>query len=143
MYQLQNLKAVNLLHASYTNGASATAAFDMNGFNEALITIKATTSDSTANNFSSCVLSESNDNTTFANITASVGDTAWTIPDADTSSVQIFQFHIGDTGTRKRYIKLTLVPTTTQIVTATALLGRAGELPTTTTEQGVVSAVNV
>jgi hypothetical protein len=144
MYHLQNLKFVNLLHASYTNGATATANIDTLGFDEVLVSIKTTTSDDGTDNWSVCKLAESDDTnaSNFANVSGTVGDTDWTVPTANTSDVQIFQFHVR-TAARKRYLRLSISPTTTQIITATAFLGRAAELPNTTTEQGTVSSVNV
>lgn len=143
MLQLQNLKHVSVLQGSYTNGATATGTVDTLGFDSVLVSVTVATSDSTSNNPSVFVVGEGDTSTAFTNITAAVGDTAWTIPNADTANPQVFAFHVKTGGARKRYLKLSISPTTTQIISATALLSRADELPNSTTEQGVVAAVNV
>ena len=142
MLRLQNLKHVNIFQTSVTNGGTATGTVDTLGFDEVLISVKVPTSDSTSNNPSVFKLEEGDTTSSFSSMSA-VGDTDWTIPDANTSNPQLFQFHVTKTGARKRYLKLTISPTTTMVLSATALLGRAAELPNSTTEQGTVYSLNL
>ena len=143
MFALQNLKFVEVFQGSYTNGATATGLVDTLGFDEVVIPIVLGTSDSTSNNFSACKIEECDtSNGSFASVSGTVGDTDWTIPVADTANDTIIQFHVR-TMARKRYLKLSVSPTTTQIISAVAALGRAEQLPNTTTEQGTVASVNV
>lgn len=143
MFSLQNLKHVSIAHASTTNGATASGTIDTLGFDEVLISVTLATSNTTSNNPSVFTLQECDtSNGTFTAITGYVGDTDWTIPAADTASRQVFQMHVPASKLRYRYLKLLVSPTTTQVVSATALLGRAEAAPDTTTEQGTVASVN-
>ena len=142
MFHLQNLKHVNVFQGSYTNGATATGLIDTLGYDEAVISVTLATSNTTSNNPSAFNLQECDtSNGTFANVSGFLGDTDWTIPSANTSNATIFQFH-AQTASRKRYLKLLVSPTTTQIIGAKALLGRAEQVPNNTTKQGTVASVN-
>ena len=93
-------------------------------YDHAIISVYMTTSNDTTNNPSVLKLSESDDTvvTNFANISGAVGDTDFTIPAADTSASAIYKFNVDLRG-RKRYIKLSVTPVTTQGVHAIANLG--------------------
>ena len=65
----------------------------------------------------------------------------FTIANASTAAAHIYAFDI-DCRARKRYLKLTVTPLTTQEVVMSAHLGRAKEAPDTTTEAGVVQLVH-
>ena len=123
---------VVLTPASYTNGATAAGNLDRQGFDFATIAIAASTSDAATNNFSTLKLAESDetDTTTFADITAFVGDGTggFTIPNAVTTGDQLWQFDV-DLRARKRYLRLSVTPLTTQVLSAVALLFKADETP--------------
>lgn len=132
---------------SKTNGATTTANFDTLGFDHAIVSVVTGTANVVSNNPSVLKISESDDTvvTNFADITALVGDGSggWTIPNANTSVDNAVLFNVGLIG-RKRYLKVTVSPTTTQLITATAHLTRGDEAPSTTNEQstGVLAVVH-
>lgn len=134
-------KALVLLAAtSLTNGATGTGAIDTLGYDYLSIDLLQTTSNNTTNNLSVCKLSHSDttDATNYSDITAFVGDGAggFTIPVADTQNSQLYKFNLDLRG-KKRYIKFTGSPVTTQTLAAIANLFRAEEAPVTATKAGV------
>lgn len=145
MRSLNNTKTVvSLLGTGVTNGATVTANIDTLGFDHAIVELFLGTADVVSNNPSVLKLAESDDTvvTNFANITAAVGDTAWTIPNSDTSSPNVYRFNVDLRG-RKRYLKLTCSPTTTQQAVMIAHLGNAEvAADASTTKAGVHALVN-
>ena len=95
----------------------------------AVINVKSTTSNAATNNFSVLTLSEGDTTSSYSAV--STGDTDFTIPSADTAADEIVaQFRV-DLRSRKRHLKLTCSPVTTQTIWADADLYRADELPVT------------
>ncbi len=127
---------------SATNGEAVTGNCDTIGFAFASIDVVLPTSDSTANNPSAFNLLESDDTvvSNFATVSGFVGDTDWTIPVADISNSTAFKFNVNLLG-RKRFLRLSITPTTTMIVKGAANLHRASETPINTTKAGVVALV--
>ena len=126
-----SLKAAVVINDSgVTNGETATGNIDTLGFDWMKLDVMMTTSNDTTNNPSVLKLSESDDTvvSNFANISGLVGDTDFTIPAADTSNSDIYTFNVDLRG-RKRYIKLSVTPVTTQGVHAIANLGLGDEAP--------------
>ena len=117
-----------------TNGETATGNIDTLGYDWLTLDVMMTTSNAVTNNPSTLKLSESDDTvvTNFANISGAVGDTDFTIPNADTSASAIYKFNVDLRG-RKRYIKLSVTPLTTQGVHAIANLGLGDEAPVAAT----------
>jgi hypothetical protein len=133
--------AIVISPTSTTNGATTTGALDTYGFDYAVIDVAATTSNAVTNNFSVLTLSESDDATTYTAV--STGDTDFTIPAADTASAQIVsQFRVDLRG-RKRYLKVTATPLTTQTIWAHATLTRGDNRPVTATKAGAGVLVDV
>lgn len=131
MFPLANTKTVaGLLGTGVTNGATVTANIDCMGFDHLSLDVVMGTSNTTSNNPSVLKLSESDDTvvTNFADITAFVGDGAggFTIATASTGTANIYRFDV-DLRARKRYLRLTISPTTTQETVYTGRLGRAEE----------------
>lgn len=120
--------AVVINDSGVTNGESATGNIDTKGYDWMTLDVMMTTSNDATNNPSVLKLSESDDTvvTNFADISGAVGDTDFTIPAADTSNDDIYKFNVDLRG-RKRYIKLSVTPTTTQGVHAIANLGLGDE----------------
>ena len=129
---------ISLAEASVTNAGSATARVDTRGYSRLSLILRQSTSNGVTNNLSVCKLSEGSDTniTSSTNITGFVGDTSFTIPDADTSNPQVYVFNLDLRG-RQRYIYLTASPLTTQTFTAVWLLHRAKETPVTAAQTGV------
>lgn len=111
--------------ASFTNGATASGNVDTMGADFVTIDVFMSTSNDVANNPSVLKISESDDTvvTNFADVTGLVGDTSFTIPNSVTAGDWAVKFNI-DTRGRKRYLKLTVSPVTTQVIAAVANLGR-------------------
>lgn len=128
-----SLKAAVVINDSgVTNGETATGNIDTRGFDWMKLDVMMTTSDDTTNNPSTLKLTESDDTeaTNFSAITKFTGDGAggFTIPAAVTSGNWIASFNVDLRG-RKRYLKLSVTPVTTQGVHAIANLGLADEAP--------------
>lgn len=128
-----SLKPVLVLNdTGVTNGETATANIDTKGYEWLSLSVFMSTSNDTTNNPSTLKLSESDDTeaTNFSDITKFKGDDSdgFTIPAAVTSGNWITQFNVDLRG-RKRYLKLTVTPVTTQQVTALANMGLADEAP--------------
>lgn len=142
---LQKSKTVvSLLGTGVTNGATVTANIDTLGYKRARVRIIMGTSDGTSDNPSVCKLGEADvtNATSFSDITAFVGDGAggWTIPNANTSDPNVYEFDVDLRG-RKRYLKATVSPTTTQQTVLVADLAGGDTAPVTTTEMGVHAVV--
>lgn len=139
------LKAVvAIAPQSVTNGQTVTGNIDTLGYDWLTLDVYQATSNNTTNNLSTCKLSESDttDATNFSDITKFVGDGTggFTIPAANTSDGQVYKFNVNLRG-RKRYLKLTVTPVTTQIMGAFANLGIAEQAPVSATNAGVAALV--
>ena len=117
--------ALNTLGA--TNGASVTGNIDCVGYDYLVLDVYTSTVAAASNRPSTLKLSESDttDATNFSDIAALVGDGTggFTIPNwfTNTATQQCVKFCV-DLRARKRYLKLTAVPRTTQDVIAIANL---------------------
>lgn len=138
-------KAVCAFSASTTNAATASGNIDTKGYAFAVIDVIETASNAATNNCSVLKVGESDDTvvTNFANVSGLVGDTDFTIPASVTSGVQVVAQMRVDLRGRKRYLKVSASPVTTQVLTCVAHLYRGEESPTSATDvnAGVVVAV--
>jgi hypothetical protein len=133
---------------SKTNGATASASFDTLGFDHATIDIVLPTADTTTNGPSVLKLSESDDTTTtVTDIAAFTGGTqtsatvGFVITAKTTASANtLLKFNV-DLKKRKRYLTLTIVPRTTQIVYALGNMQIAEQEPTQAADAGVDTLV--
>jgi hypothetical protein len=133
--------AIVISAVSTTNGATATGNLDTKGFDFVVIDVCSGTSNNTTNNFSVLTLSEGD--TTSAYTAVSTGDTDFTIAAADTAAAQVVaQWRIDMRG-RKRYLKVTASPLTTQIIWSHAHLYRADAMPVSATSANVGVLVDV
>jgi len=131
---------------SVTNAATATGNIDTQGFDGyATIDIAMATSNNVTNNPSVLKLAECDTTvvTSFADITAFVGDGTggFTIPNAVTSGVWGAKFNVDLRG-RKRYLRVSISPLTTQILSVVANLFKGDEAPVGTTLANVKAIVN-
>ena len=140
----QGKNIIVISQASTTNAATATGNIDTLGFDYAVVDLLLATSNDTTNNPTVCKLAECDTTvvSSFADITAFVGDGSggWTIPAAVTSGDWVVKFNVDLRG-RKRYLKLSVSPLTTQVMTAMANLFRAEESPVDTTKANVAALV--
>lgn len=142
-------KAVLVIAAvSKTNGATASASFDTLGYDHATIDIQIPTADTTTDGVSVLKLSESDDTTTtVTDIPAFTGGTqtstsvGFVLPVGKTSGMTTVKMNV-DLKKRKRYLTLTIVPRTTQIVSAVANMQLAEQEPTNAADAGVDTLVN-
>lgn len=138
-------KIVPLFSASTTNGATQSANVDTLGYDRCQIIVIEDASNAATNNPSVLKVSESDDTvvTNFANVSGLVGDTDFTIANSVTSGIQAALLADVDCRKRKRYLKVSVSPTTTQVLTAVAVLSRADEMPNDATGANVGALARV
>lgn len=133
---------VTMCGTGVTNGATVTANIDTLGCDYAEIDVILGTANTTSNKPSTLKLAECDTTvvTDFANITGYVGGTDFTVVAADTANPNIYRFNI-DCRHRKRYLKVTVTPLTTQeaIVVAHLMWPEQAQVGTATGFQQVVS----
>ena len=84
---------------------------------------------------------ESDDNSTFSNVSGFLGGTDFTIPAvSDTSSAAIVKLDL-NTQARKRYLKVTATPAVSVNTIVTARQSRGENAPSTASEAGVIGWV--
>lgn len=143
----QSKADVFLNTTSATNGETVTANLDTLGFDFVSIDLISTTSNNATNNPSVLKLSEADttDATNFSDITAFVGDGAggFTVPSwfTQTADRQVVKFNV-DLRHRKRYLKLTITPITTQSFTALANLHRGELSPVSAADVNALAVVS-
>ena len=135
--------AIVISPTSTTNGATTTGNIDTLGYSYAVIDVMSTTADAATNNFSVLALSESDDTvaTNFSNVSSFVGDSSFVIPSADTSDDQIVAQWRVDLRDRKRYLKVSASPVTTQTIWAHTRMYTGDEETATATLTGASSVV--
>jgi hypothetical protein len=140
-------KSVVMLRAAgVTNAATATANLDCSGYDTLELDLVSTTSNNVTNNPSVLKLSHSDttDATNFSDITELVGDGAggFTVPNwhTQTADEKVVKFVV-DLRHRKRYLKLTVSPVTTQDFLAIANLRRGEFTPIDATSANVHALV--
>lgn len=128
--------------ATTTVGSGSTNYIDTKGFDYAFIDVNMTTTNAATNNPSELNLMEADVTTSssFATISGFVGDTDFTIATMSTSLASTFRFAVNLKG-RKRYLKATCIPLTTQDIFVTADLFLAEEAPVSATLAGVNNLV--
>jgi len=86
-------------------------------------------------------IEESDDNSTYSNVSGFVGGTDFTIPTVtDTSNTAIVKLDI-DTKVRKRYLKVSVQPSASIAVAVEGRLSRGENAPTTAAEAGCIGWV--
>ncbi len=137
-------QAIVISQASTTNAATASGNIDTLGFDFLSLDVLMATSNDTTNNPTVFKLAESDDTvvTNFADITAFVGDGAggFTIPAAVTQGDNTLKMNV-DLRPRKRFLKLSISPLTTQVITAIANLSLGDTEPTNITQANVLALV--
>lgn len=142
MHRTKQVIAIN--QASTTNAGTASGNVDTLGYDFCSIDVITTTSNAVSNNPSVLKLSESDDTvvTNFADVSGAVGDTDFTIANAVTEGNWGVRFNV-DCRPRKRYLKVSVSPVTTQSITAIAMLSKGDEGPTDATGADVKNLVEI
>jgi hypothetical protein len=131
---------------SKTNGATATGNIDTVGCDFCTIDVVTSAADTTTNKLTTLKISEADDTnaTSFSDITALVGGGVggYTLPAPITTGENLHKFNI-DCRARKRYLRVTVTPPTTQTIYAVANLGANEQAPVTAAKAGVNVLVEV
>jgi hypothetical protein len=143
MIHAQNDKVVaNLESAAVGATATATLTIDTIGYDHASVTVLRASNASTV--FANAVkVEESDDNSSYSNVTALVGGGVggFAIPAVtSTALTSVLKLDI-DTKAKKRYLKVSYTPGATANVAMVARLGRAEESPVTNADAGVIGRV--
>lgn len=143
MKQHENDKVVAAVPAGTTGSSeTATLTIDTLGYDHASVTVLRAANANTV--FASVLrVQESDDNSTYSNVTALVGGGAggFTIPTvAVTAQPSVVKMDI-DTRSKKRYLRVSVTPTTAVNVAIAARLSRAEVAPTTASEAGAAAWV--
>lgn len=138
MFPLQNCGSVAVIKpASVASSATSTGVIDRLGYDEVKVQVLLDSAASTASNPAVLKLSESDDATTYTDITAFVGDATdgFTIPAVSATLPTVVEMNV-DCRARKRYLKLSVTPSTSgaMILGATAVLGKAKDSTTARAE---------
>lgn len=132
-----------IFQSTNTNGAAATGNIDTLGFDLVRISVLLPTADVVSNKPSTLKVSESDDTvvTNFTDVVGLRSGTDFTLPNAITAATSITQPYAVLTvncQARKRYLKVTVTPQTTQAINVLAELQRAEVTPLTTDQATVV-----
>ena len=143
MIHAQNDKVVAALPAAVTaSSETATMTIDTVGYDHASVTVMRAANAATT--FASMLkVEESDDNSAYSNVTALVGGGTggFTIPAVSaTGSVSIVKLDV-DTKARKRYLKVSMTPSTAVNVAMSARLSRGDVAPATASEAGCIGLV--
>ena len=144
MIHAQNDKIVSELPASTTaSSGTATLTIDTLGYDHASVTVARASNASTT--FASVLKVEESDSSGsgYSNVTALVGGGTggFTIPTvSDTAATSVVKMDI-DTKAKKRYLKVSVTPSTAVNVAITARLSRGEVAPSTAAETGVIGLV--
>lgn len=145
MIHSQNHKAVgDVPTAAIGATATATLTIDTLGFDHASVTVLRASNASTV--FANAIkVEESDDNSSYANVTALVGGGTggFSIPAiaaSATGSASILKLDV-DTKAKKRYLKVSYTPGASATVAIVANLGRGEVSPETAAQAGVIGQV--
>lgn len=136
-------KVLPIFQSSTTAAATASGNIDRLGYDYVSIDVLLPTADVVSNKPTVLKISESDDTvvTNFANVSGFVGGTDFALPNAVTAATSITTPYATlniDCRARKRYLKLSVSPATTQVVNAVATLTRAEVTPATSSTALVV-----
>lgn len=143
MIHAQNDRVVAALPAGVTaSSETATLTIDTVGYDHASVTVMRASNAATT--FASVLkVEESDDNASYSNVTALVGGGTggFAIPAVTaTGSVAVVKLDV-DTKARKRYLKVSMTPSTAVNVAMTARLSRGEVAPETAAQAGVIGWV--
>jgi hypothetical protein len=139
MIHSQNDKVVGSVPAAVGTSA-VTLTIDTLGYDHASVSVLRASNASTV--FASVLkVEQSDDNSSYADVSGLVGGTDFAIPAvADTASVSVVKLDV-DTKAKKRYLKVTATPGVSVNTVVTARLSRGEESPVTAADAGVIGWV--
>jgi hypothetical protein len=139
MIHSQNDKVVGSVPAAVGSSA-VTLTIDTRGYDHASVSVLRASNASTV--FASVLkVEQSDDNSSYADVSGLVGGTDFAIPAvADTAAVSVVKLDI-DTKAKKRYLKVTATPGVSVNTVVTARLSRGEESPVTAADAGVIGWV--
>lgn len=143
MIHAQNHKVVaDVPSAAIGATATATLTIDTLGYDHASVNVLRASNASTV--FANVIkVEESDDNSSYSNVTALVGGGTggFTIPAvSNTSASSILKLDI-DTKAKKRYLKVSYTPGASATVAIVARLGRGEESPASASDAGVIGLI--
>lgn len=120
--------------------SDVTLTIDTLGYDYASVTVLRASNASTV--FASALkIQQSDDNSSYADVSGFVGGTDFTIPAvSDTSSASVVKLDV-NTQARKRYLKVIATPAVSVNTVVTARLSRGENAPSTASEAGVIGWV--
>lgn len=135
MIHAQNEKVAASVPTSVGSSA-VTLTIDTLGYDYSSVSVMRASNASTV--FASVLkIEESDDNSSYSNVTGLVGGTDFTIPVvSDTASAAVVKMDV-DTKAKKRYLKVTATPAVSVNTVVSARLSR-GDAPTAATEAGCI-----
>jgi hypothetical protein len=139
MLHSQMEKVVAAVPASVGTSA-VTLTIDTLGWDHASVAVLRASNASTV--FASVLkIEESDDNSTYSNVTGFLGGTDFTIPAvSDTASAAMVKLDV-NTQAKKRYLKVTATPSVSVNTVVTARLSRGENAPATASEAGCIGWV--
>lgn len=143
MIHSQNLKVVHptALPAIVGSTATSTVVVDRRGYDQVTMLVSKAASAGTA--FASVLkVEESDDNSSYSNVTALVkdGTGGFTMSAVSTTDASVVKMDI-DCLAKKRYLRLSVTPDVSAVVSVVALLSRGEEYPATQTDVNVTKWV--
>jgi hypothetical protein len=139
MIHSQNDKVVVALPTAVGSSA-VTLVVDTRGYDHASMAVVRASNASTV--FASVLkIEESDDNSSYSNVSGMVGGTDFTIPAVSSTAVESVVKLDVDTKGRKRYLKVTATPAVSVNVAITGRLSRGEEAPVTASEAGCIGWV--
>jgi hypothetical protein len=143
MIHSQNLKVVHptALPATVGSTATSTLVVDRIGFDQVSVLVSKAASSGTA--FASVLkIEESDDNSDYSNVTALVkdGTGGFTMSAVSTSNASVVKMDI-DCLAKKRYLRLSITPDVSAVVSVVALLSRGEEYPSSQSGVNVTKLV--
>jgi hypothetical protein len=141
----KNVIAITPQSVTAAGTASSDVLIDTKGWDYVNISVFMDSANVVSNTLSVLKVEEGDTTSSVATFAGCVSGTDYTIATnayTTTSNQNIWSFNI-NTGPRKRYLKVSASPRTTNVIGAVATLSRGEKGPTTAAEAGVLNAVYV
>ena len=142
MNEAQNTKKSIMVLPQAIGTDSVTGRVDCKGWDYCSIDVIADTA-AAGDVMTTLKIGQGDTTSAFTDISGAIGGTDFTIPAPNTSTGDIMSFEV-DTRVKQRYLQLTMVgDATTRLTTVVATLSRGEQPPTSATNRGVTTLVQV